>query len=188
MSATLEFRRLAATLIFDLEDAFARQRGVNGPHPRPSGKINFSVVGTMVAGARQPITPPLPLKVLANPSGYHLFFGTSALRGPQRSTSLPAGQYVVRVDSDFYQRSERTDITLPSVFSPKGPVAPLIAPYFFDLQPGYAYPFPSVSTLPNGSGTTLLRGVLRGAEEKKKKLAKRKVISIFRTDLRSVGM
>lgn len=165
MSAMLEFRRLAATLIFDLEDAFARQRGVNGPHPRPSGEFVFSVVGTMVGGVRQPITPPLQLKVLTNPSGYQLFFGTAASQDQSgRSASLSAGQYVVRVDSDFYQRAERTDVTIPSIFAPKAPASSLIAPYLFDLQPGYAYPFPSVSTLPNGGGTTLLRGVLRTAD------------------------
>jgi hypothetical protein len=161
----MEFRRLAATLIFDLEDAFARQRGVNGPHPRPSGGLSFSVVGTMLGGVRQPITPPLQLKVLANPSGYQLFFGAAAAQNQSaRSAGLSPGQYVVRVDSDFYQRVERTDVTIPSTFAPQAPAGSLIAPYFFDLQPGYAYPFPSVCTLLNGAGTTLLRGVLRIAD------------------------
>lgn len=165
MNTGLELRRLAATLIFDLEDAFARRRGVHGPHPRPSGGIRFSMVGTMVGGTRQPIDPPLQLRVLANPSGYHLFFGSVSLQNQsRRMDNVAPGQYVVRIDSDFYQRAEREDIMIPSAFGSSVGKAAQIAPYFFDLQPGYAYPFPSVSTLPNGSGVTLLRGVLRNAD------------------------
>jgi hypothetical protein len=165
MSPTLELRRLSATLIFDLEDAFARQRGVNGKHPRPTGGINFSIVGTVAGGNRQPITPSLQLQVVANPSGYHLFFGgTKSLSRSRQTSGLAPGQYVVRVDSDFYQRTERDDVMIPSNFAAQAPQAKSVAPYFFDLQPGYAYPFPSVSTIPGGRGPTLLRGVLRNTD------------------------
>jgi hypothetical protein len=39
-----------------------------------------------------------------------------------------------------------------------------VSPYFFDLQPGYSYPFPAESTLGGGLGPTLLRGALLRAD------------------------
>jgi hypothetical protein len=62
--------------------------------------------------------------------------------------ALTAGTYVIRVEGQFYQRTERTDIALPTQDTL----------YVFDLGPGYAYPFPTESTVPGGQGPTLLRG------------------------------
>jgi hypothetical protein len=146
-----ELRRQTAILIFDLEDRYARERGVRGRHPRPIGPIKLCVVGRMVGGVRQVIDPSLELVVRRNASGYHLFFGVVRLPdGTSHEAALAAGTYVVRVESRFYQWAEREDIVLPESETP----------YFFDLEPGYAYPFPSESSLPGGRGPTLLRGSL----------------------------
>jgi hypothetical protein len=148
-----ELRRQTATLIFDPEDRYARERGVRGSHPRPIGPIKFCLVGRMVGGSRQDFDRPLKLVVGRNASGYYLFFGAIRLAdGTSRRDVLADGMYVVRVESRFYQWAEREDIALPMP-DPE-------APYFFDLEPGYAYPFPMESTRPGGRGPTLLRGSL----------------------------
>ena len=168
MTITYEFRRLSSSLIFDLEDRYAREeRGVRGPHPRPMGSVTFSVVAQVVNGVRQDLPRPLELVTQRNPSGYHLFFGTVRLQPDRalRQGTLADGTYVVRVESDFYQLLE-IDVVLPREDTP----------YFVDLQPSYAYPFPPThpfrpepgqpfdytdATAPRGYGPTLLRGGLQ---------------------------
>jgi hypothetical protein len=160
-----EFRRLAASLIFDPEDHYAREeRSVRGPHPRPIGSVKFLVVAQVVNGARQDLPGPVELVVTRNPSGYHLCFGTVKLQPDSvlRQGALADGVYRVRVESDFYQPLEM-DVTLPREHTS----------YFVDLQPSYAYPFPPThpfrpepgqpfdctdATAPRGRGPTLLRG------------------------------
>lgn len=159
---TFRFNRIQASLILDPEDAFARQRGVKGPHPRPMGDLRFLVVGEMVNNVRQDFAEPLPMVVRPNGDGYYLFF--NQLRYPANGSrpervmngALNPGTYVVRVESDFYQPVERDDVDLPEP----------AAAWFFDLGPNHAYPFPRESTLGQGLGLTLLRGVVRdpGAE------------------------
>jgi hypothetical protein len=158
-----------AVQIFDLEDEYARERGVRGGHPRPIGRISFRLVGQLINDTRQEFDEPLKLITLGNPSGYHLFFGMVKPRnGATSGTRLANGRYVLSVESDFYQKAEVTvDIPMPD---PKVPVR-------LDLSPGYAYPFPhthSVSMVPilqgdvgcdksaarGGRGPSLLRGGL----------------------------
>jgi hypothetical protein len=156
-----EFQRLTATLIFDLEDSYARSRGLAGPHPRPMGSVAYSIIGRTTAGSRQLFRTPLKLAVKRNPSGFHLFFGELAgAPGESVAAGLSDGTYIVRVDSQFYQGVERDDIVVPTAFAPKTSDGPG-QPWFFDLSPNYAYPFPDSSTLPGGLGPTLLRGVVR---------------------------
>jgi hypothetical protein len=161
VTPVVEFRRLTATLIFDLEDSYARSRGVAGPHPRPMGSVAYSIIGRTTAGNRQLFAIPLKLAVKRNPSGYDLFFGELAgAPGETLTAGLSDGTYIVRVDSQFYQGAERDDIVVPTAFAPKSSDGPG-QPWFFDLSPNYAYPFPDSSTLPGGLGPTLLRGVVR---------------------------
>jgi hypothetical protein len=146
-----ELRRQSATLIFNVEDRYARERGVRGRHPCPIGPLRFWVIGQMVNGVRQSLTPPWEIIMRRNDSGYHLFFGD--VRWPDgtlHQNGLPSATYVVRVESDYYQPREFTDIQLPTPHRA----------YDFGLLPGYAYPFPPESTLPGGRGPTLLRGSL----------------------------
>ncbi|MBV9960428.1 MAG: carboxypeptidase regulatory-like domain-containing protein [Acidobacteria bacterium] len=149
-----EIRRLSASLIFDLEDRFARARGVRGPHPRPIEPIRFFVTAEIIGGVggiRQDFVRPLELVVQRNPGGYYCFFGTVRMPdGSTRRGALAPGAYAVRAESRFYQRVEREDVVLPTPGSS----------YFYDLPPGYAYPFPTESTLTGGRGLTLLRGGL----------------------------
>jgi hypothetical protein len=142
-----ELRHLTATLILDLEDAYARARGTRGLHPRPIGAVRYELLGQIVAGQRETFDEPSRLVVQRNGSGYDLFFGEVRLRDGSRRQVIE-GSYALRVTSPtaYYQASER-DIAFPS---PETPV-------FFDLQPGVGYPFPT-ETLPGGRGPTLLRG------------------------------
>jgi hypothetical protein len=148
-------------LVFDPEDRFARERGTRGAHPRPVGPIKYFVI----ARHGRQIDPPLELVVVCNASGYVLCFGRVKTKdGSVRNGELIPDRYRVLVESDFYQRFEQ-DTDLPRAGDPLS----------FDLEPGYAYPFPDPlplllddqtaaacngQTLPHGRGPTLLRGTL----------------------------
>ncbi|MBS1789178.1 MAG: carboxypeptidase regulatory-like domain-containing protein [Acidobacteria bacterium] len=149
----IEFHRQKEAIIFNLEDSYARSRRVRGKHPRPLGSLKFYLVGQVVNGGQRNFAAPLEMIMTNNNSGYHLFFGQ--VKWPDRFArhALKEGRrYVVRVESSFYQVIERADIDWPM----KQPVEP----YFFDLAPGYDYPFPTEGTLGGAVGQTLLRGAL----------------------------
>jgi hypothetical protein len=145
-----ELRHLGAVLVLDPEDAYARDRGVRGRHPRPVGPLTYRLVAQMTDDGRQDLAVPPELAVERTASGYDLFLGRELLPGGRRRRlPLPDGTYVLRVESPLYQPTERDDIDLPAS-----------GPYLFELRPGYAYPFPT-ETLPGGRGPTLLRGTYR---------------------------
>lgn len=154
MPFNYEIRRLSAILVFDLEDRFARRRGVRGPRPRPLEPIKLFATAEIIGGVggiRQDFAQPLELVVKRNTSGYHCFFGeVKQPDGSLRQGALADGAYAVRAEGRFYQPVEREDVVLP---------LPNLA-YFYDMPPGYAYPFPTESTLTGGRGLTLLRGGL----------------------------
>ncbi len=165
----IEQRRTTAAWIFDLEDRFARERGSLGRHPRPLEPLQFWLVGQMVGGIRQDL-PPVELVTVRNPSGYHLFFGeVKSADGRSQRLVLSAGQYIVRVAGPYYQPTELINTSVPMP-NPNDPLSG--APYSHDLEPGYAYPFPTSNPLrpgnippgcvgaPAGRGPTLLRGTL----------------------------
>jgi hypothetical protein len=162
-SLVFEFRRQRAVLILDAEDRFLREQGIAGPHPRPLGTLNFSLVGRRVGGVFEAIEPPIVLEVTANPSGYHLFFGKEKVDGGRRNALLSEGTYVLRVEAALYQTAE-IDIEIETLFSPMSVQPGLRAPYFVDLSPGYAYPFPQSSVVPGAAGPTLLRGAVRSVD------------------------
>ncbi len=135
-------------MIFDLEDVYARDRGVRGPRPRPLAGVEYWIVGELVDSSIQTINPPWRLIVQRNPSGYHVFYGEVELANGEHRTQIAAGTYAVRVEGELYQHVERQDVVLPE----------LATPYSFDLEPGFRYPFPRESSLSKGRGTTLLRG------------------------------
>src|SRR5262245_49203922 len=115
MTPTLEFRRVRPVLIFEVEDRFARDLGLAGPHPHATGPFQFFVVAQVVGGNRQPMEP-LELEVIRNPGGFYLFFGitktervlgnTTIERGPDTRGALGPGTYIVRVTSPLYQTGE----------------------------------------------------------------------------------
>jgi hypothetical protein len=158
---TVERLRLRrAVLVFDPVDRYARDRRLAGPNPRPLGRVAYRLVAQVVGGVRQdlqlPDDHPVGLRVVTSRSGYDAFFGTVTLAdGRSVLAELPDGRYVVQAGSPLYQRGERDDILVP-------PAAPTTA-YRFDLEPGYAYPFPVTSTLGQGRGPTLLRGAVHDA-------------------------
>lgn len=151
-----DLRALSATAVFDVEDRYARARGVRGPHPRPLAPLRFRAVARMAGGGgRTEIDPELELDVIRNPSGYELFFGSAGVAGGRERRRLDHGTYAIRVVSDgFYQALERDDVAVPAPDTP----------YLFDLEPGHAYPFPSAAASPRGAGPTLLRGGLQGPD------------------------
>lgn len=142
----LETRHLRATAVFDLEDAFARRRGVLGAHPRVQGPVRVLAVARIDAGgARVPLEPPLELELTRNDSGFHVFFGIVRLSSRLRRR-IEDGTYAIRIETGGrYQLAERADVTLPEPAQP----------YVFALEPGYAYPFPP--------GGRILRGALHAA-------------------------
>lgn len=127
-------RQIKATQVFDLEDAFARERRIHGRHPRPFGWLTFYVVAQLSdTDSRQDFAQPLKLITVPNLSGYHLFFGQYALDDKTKRQNLLAdGRYFIRVEGQYYQPIEEV-VTLPMP-DPEQPV-------FFDLLPGYAYPW-----------------------------------------------
>jgi len=144
----VEVRRLTATAVFDLEDRYARDRGVWGSRPRPIEPVTIHVLADVVAGAPVPRVPTPELVLTRSPGGYHLFFGLVRTPPDDRLDRLRLPRsYVVRVESPFYQSTERT-VALP---------APV--PERIPLEPGYAYPFPEGRANP-GAGQTLLRGTV----------------------------
>jgi hypothetical protein len=164
--------RTTVALIFDVEDAYARDVRFRSRHPRPIEPLDFWLVGQVVGGARQDFPTPVQMLVSRNASGYHLFFGELRYpNGALQTLPLAAGTYVVRVAGPYYQMAERADIVAPMP-DPNRPSSG--APYTFDLAPGYAYPFPqsyvfqtpaggqgcAAGDLPGSGGPTLLRGCL----------------------------
>jgi hypothetical protein len=156
----LQLRTVTAVRVFDVVDRFAELLGTQGRHPRPVDPVRFWLLGRAVPDGRVELDPPLELETWRNDSGYHLFFGQ--LRRPQGEAAvadLSAGTYVIRAESRSYQPWER-NVQLPL---PKPALR-------VNLDPGYDYPFPVVSTPPavgqvppNGPpgglhGPTLLRG------------------------------
>lgn len=164
-----------ATLIFDIEDRFARDRGAPGSHPRPLGKLRFWLVGTMNAGVRTPFPAPWELVVSTGPGGYYVFSDRvipPSSKTPIRRQLTPA-RYIVQVRSPWYRMEENINVVIPM---PDPNNSNSGAPYTFALEPGYAYPFPATHpvrpnatgnctpiTLPGQAGPTLLRGSLHGA-------------------------
>jgi hypothetical protein len=149
-----EMRTLTAAAVFDVEDRYARERGVRGPHPRPIAPVRFRVVARITAGGPVEVDPELELDIVKNHSGFDLFYGGAGPVGGERRR-LDDGTYAVRVLSGgIYQPVERADVVVPAP-------AP---PYQFDLEPGYAYPFPSGAASARGAAPTLLRGGLQGPD------------------------
>ena len=150
-----DMRTLSATAVFDVEDRYVRERGVRGPHPRPIAPLRFRAVARITGGGRVDIDPELDLDVVRNASGFDLFYGSAGPAGGRERRRLDDGTYVVRILSGgIYQPLERADVAMP---------APA-ASYLFELEPGYAYPFPSAAASPSGAGPTVLRGGLQGPD------------------------
>jgi hypothetical protein len=156
MSVTVaDVRAMSAQAVFDLEDRYARERGVRGAHPRPIAAARFVAVARITGGGRVELDPPLELGVMRNASGFDLFFGSAAPVGTDEPRRLDQGTYAVRLSSGgVYQTVERADIAIPAPATP----------YRFELDPGCAYPFPSGAASARGGAPTLLRGGLQAPD------------------------
>lgn len=153
-----EVATLSPQLVFDPLDVYAQARAVAGPHPRPVGPLRFRLLGEVVAGQRQDYEAPVRLSMTTNAGGYAVFLGlVEGPDGSRRRLRLGDGTYVVGVESGAYQAVEREDVVVPQGW-------PVPGPYLVPLEPGFAYPFPSASTLGAGRGPTLLRGSLESVD------------------------
>jgi hypothetical protein len=155
-----------AALIFDLEDRYARDIGLRGPHPRPLGQVNFTALGWMVGGVRQDFAVELELKMIQNQSGYHLFFNEVLAPGGKTLHNLLAENrtYVISLSGDLYQPITLEDVDLPLPL-PR-------TPYPVALEPSYRYPFYQPGILPKNLAPTLLRGSLKSPDGSGIKAAK----------------
>lgn len=158
-----ELRHRTAVLVLNLEDKFARERRLRGPHPRPFGPLKFYLAGRSAGPDEEPqyFKEPWEMVMQRNPSGYHLFFDlVKSSDGTTRQARLPEGDYLVRVESLYY-RPEEKEIAFPGPRDPEKEidVGKIALPNgFFDLLPGYAYPFPQLNGVPSDNAPTLLRG------------------------------
>lgn len=185
MAAILERHRVAVTLVFSLEDAFARDRLGDGARRRPLEPLRFWLRERTTGGPVETFTPPRELAVTRNASGYHLFFGRERL-GSQSTVALDmtGGDYTIEITSPgrVYQ-TVRATFTLPmpnpnivDASSPDPDLRDPMRPYTVDLQPGHAYPFPDsypfrpestsgpCAAIAPGGGATLLRGSLHAVD------------------------
>jgi hypothetical protein len=194
MERVIERRMLTATLIFNLEDSYARERLGPRTHPRPFEPLKFWLLARLAPGVREDYEPPREMIVKLNTSGYHLFFGDekrpdSATRRDEprqasvRRVDLAAGTYLIRVTSPLYQTVEQPIVVPMPNLNIRDPGNPdpakrdPIVQYSFDLRPSYAYPFPDryplrqddpddclEDPLPGRRGPTLLRGGLHASD------------------------
>lgn len=168
MPDSFETRHSLAALILNIEDVFARTYGIKGFHPRPIGPLHFWLVKHLVNGVAQKVEPPWQLLMRQNDTGYYLFFGTVRLPGGVElkvvheengvliPNDLTGAVWDVRVTGPYYRQFDSLGIPFPD----SGAVHDL------NLRPGYAYPFPTVSALPNGTGSTLVRGLVRDQQNR----------------------
>ena len=149
MTVFYELRRLGATLIFDLKDQFARERGTRGLFPRPFEPIRFFATAKGTGPNRRVFTPALELLVRRNGGGYHIFHNlVKQADGTVLKGSLTDDVYDLRIEGSLYQPVEKTNVTVPT-----GNRAVVL-----DLLPAYTYPFPKDVKPTGGRGFALLRG------------------------------
>lgn len=139
--------------IFDLTDRFARDLGVNGV-TRPFGPVQIFVMGEQVNGNDQRWAQPLHLIIPKNPSGHLIFFGQLRDKAKllRRDYLQDNHDYRLRLESRYYQTIERI---IHFSYTPANPRLT------FDLEPGYAYPFPQLTNY----HPTLLRGHVQTANK-----------------------
>jgi hypothetical protein len=184
----------SARMIFDVEDRYARDRGLRGPHPQAIGSLRFWLVGRLEPAGVKRFPHPEEMVVVRNAGGYYLFFDKVIPWGSTQAVrrTLPAGTYIVRVTSELesyrslsvpgeeeihsqvYQWLEREDVKLVNL--PATGLVGMETPYPLSLEAGYAYPFPvalPAGILPGGCqgktyggqpGPTLLRGALHNVD------------------------
>ncbi len=145
---------LAASLILDIEDCYAKRQLVYGGRPLTKGKLWFGFTGKKIEEKYIPLDPVLKLVTKTNPSGYVLFFGEVELPDstvrrmpPTQDTSV---SYTLRIESEHYQVAEVDELNLHESRTP----------YHIGLEPGYRYPFTSTACL--FGKPTLVRGTVRG--------------------------
>ena len=151
-----ERRTAAPSLVFDLVDRHARDRGIVGPNPRVRGRVRYRIVATEANHVRTGLPEPLNMVTVRNTAGYDLWFGLVTGREGvvRRYRPDPPPAIVVEIAAERYQRVETVIASLPRPDTPQR----------FALEPGWAYEFPTATSLPGSTGPTLLRGTLRNPD------------------------
>jgi hypothetical protein len=155
-----EHHALTATRVFDIVDGFAAQRGLDGPRPRPLGRVRLFLVADRTPGAERTYPDPPELLLTTTDSGYAVSFGVVRQPdGTQHIDPFGAGPYLLRVRSDYYQVADFDGVSLPATSAQP-------EPYEMVLAAGYSYPFPFAATAPSievGGPASAALALLRGA-------------------------
>jgi hypothetical protein len=156
-----------ALFTLDLQDQFAINRGLSGVRPKVLGGIRFLLTAQSdhATGASVSFPQPLEMRIVRNPSGHFVFFGSVVLPNGQVRAIDPQGSpWTIRIVSDYYQMVEQPAPAAPDTFN--AATAPPGAPlrqFLIEavLAPGPAYPFPNE---PPGQPGGRLRGALRNPD------------------------
>jgi hypothetical protein len=151
-----ERRTTSPMLVFELVDRFLRDRGTVGPDPRIRGPVRYRIVALESATVRTELPHALDMVMVRNADGIDLWFGMVVPGGPPtiRYRPEPGVSAVVEIVTDRYQRVE-TVIALPAGRGER---------QRFVLEPGWTYDFPDATSVPGGTGPTMLRGTLRRSD------------------------
>jgi hypothetical protein len=118
--------------------------------------VRYRIVATEANNVRTDLAEPFEMVMLRNTAGYDLWFGLVTRGGvpPGRYLPDPPPAIVVEVAAQRYQRVEAVIGSLPRPDAPQQ----------FNLQPSWDYEFPTTTSIPGGTGPTLLRGTLHGPD------------------------
>ncbi|MEK6279409.1 MAG: hypothetical protein AABN95_03570 [Acidobacteriota bacterium] len=137
-------------------DLFAAARTTKKEVPPILGEVNFFITRRLTPPVAV-YDPPLEFISTTNPSGYFLFPGE--VRKPDRAGTmmLGPGQYRWRVESDYYQTIDFTEVWPPPEVENK-----TLYDKAKDLRfvPGPSYPFPEFLLAQRDLAVTLVRGSL----------------------------
>jgi hypothetical protein len=155
--------------VFDVVDAYARDRKTAGPHPRPFSRVRFEAVGIKAANGERRWDPPRALHVTRSVSGAYVFAAElePAVRGTDRELVIPAAgeslRLCVRGCAAGYRTTDPQDVAVPPrAVAPAPAVKPAIIP--FELGPGADYPIERFALPPASRGPRLVRGVARDTD------------------------
>lgn len=146
MDRLIEIHRHSRLVVFDLLDAFAKDRGLSGDFPRPLGRLKLQAVGRLDDGVPEPLDPPYDLAAIRTASGFYVSDGR--MRRSRGHPLIAAGRYVIRISGEYYQAAEQ-EVTFPEPDQPA---------YAVDLEPNHAYPFARPEASARIDSPTLLRG------------------------------
>ena len=145
--------------VFQLVDAFAKKRDLQGAYPPPIGQVKFVIPTRKDDWELKEV---IELITIQNASGLHLFFGSVRLPDGSRRQHYLKDKHKIYVTSQYYQTAViagtdglGVDLTVKEPDDPYLPEPVIETPTTIVLQPAATYPFPNV---PMQASDMLLRG------------------------------